>query len=734
MSGRRVPPIVNSKTIPYKDGLTAIWLTNQDISNKKFRKWSGLVTSIQDYIKWSPRVPVLAVALHTLTPSEYELLKIHRTTIQHLFVTQEVAKEYTISNTFLIDNLCTQYPIIPFQHDGTEASSLAMIAILFHMTHIVDIPVSEKCSDAIKTLGIKQSLGAVPPDIWFITQYFVHKMTKRAKEFRQCLKNNLTCDAIDKVILLNESDLKYEWSGTKGSEKVEQVIIGTRLTYADLLKYTYEHVPDNTIVIYANADIYCNQTLEELYSVDMRNKMFALLRWDEVSGPDDLKIFGPRVDSQDAWIVHAASVKERTWDWSAFQYKLGTAGCDNRFTGDMFGMKFMISNPCNSIKTVHIHKTEIRDYNKHDIIQAKIYLYIHPSNITFIEQARSGPKLTGKIEGRNTNVKIRCLNQKQAQTYTVMLAREKKFVWSHETISVQPGSTLAIHNWTNAFMTAGGILYDYKKIYAGPGETFDPFITTSNIPSRTSFFGTVERVDNMLAIPSNQQSTFTNPDLYCIRYLAYAIQLYKKYPDINFNIFMPQGILNTIRTFKLRDNTEETIPAIAWTPNAGMYIKNVYGFLPETLEVSPLEIQTLRGAWPTFKDSSESKFCVVLTDDLITPAFATSVLEPLIKMPIVCVGRKEFGLEAYNKIQGASLCILFNLPKQDEDWMKLWCLPKGCPVLEFQNELKVVGDFQHFAAAADLECWFMPLHKGPTDDLQSQIAIQVGEWLKVNTI
>jgi hypothetical protein len=283
-------------------------------------------------------------------------------------------------------------------------------------------------------------------------------------------------------------------------------------------------------------------------------------------------------------------------------------------------------------------------------------------------------------------------------------------------------------------MTASGLVYDYKKIYAGPNDTFEPYINGSTIHNRTSFYGSVEKVNNMLTIPSSQLTTYTNPDLYCIRYLSHVIQLYMKYPDIDLNMFMPQPLLNTARAFKIRKDSMDPVQAIEWNPNVSVYAKNIYGFLPENIGVGPQDIQALREAWLPYSTVPEHKFCVVLTDDLITPTFAETVLGPLIKMPIVTVRRKEFGLDAYNKIQGASFCILFNLPKQDEDWMKLWCLPRGCPVLEFQNELKVVGEFQHFAAAADLACWLMPLYKGPTEDLQRQMATQVTEWLKVNTI
>ena len=730
---RKGCPVINSRTITNRDSTTLVWYKDQDSTNKKFKMWSGVVTSLPDYVNWASKAPILAVVLHELPEADLPLLAQFRANAPFLFVKQEIATAYRLTNCHCIETLSKQYPIVPLDAATSVADTIAAVGLLFHYTHLIDVPCSPEWSTCLASFGIRQSTGAVPPALWLITQYFVHKVTKRAKEVRQCLKNNLACDLVDRVVLLNETDLKHEWSSMRNSEKVQQHVIGTRLTYKDLLKYTYESVPPNTIVVYANADIYCTPTLKELYSLDMRDKMLALLRWDEQSGPTDLKLFGPRADSQDAWILLSDSVKSRTWDWSTFDYKLGTACCDNRFTGDMFTMKFLVSNPSNTIQMVHIHQSEIRDYNKHDLLLAKLYMYIHPCAITHIEQNRANDHKCGKLEPRTTTVAIKSLVPKQAQTYVVMLAREKKYTWSHETATVKTEPALEVGKWSNVFVGPSGLVYDYKKVHIGPADKSNLFISAADIPLSTAFFSACETVETMLAIPVASQAQFTDPDLFCLHYLAYALQLYRKYPEINFHMFLPAALQPLAQTFVLRPGSSESIRATLWSRETTVYAKTAYGFLPEVFELSPNEISALRSAWPPYQLVATTANCVVLTDDLITDEFAKG-LESILGLSVVCIGRKDCGLEAYKQIVGAKLCILFTLPKQAAHWSKLWCLPKGCPVLEFQNELKVVGEFQQFAAAAELDSWFMALHKGPPEDMRGQIVTQLGEWIKENPV
>jgi len=671
---------------------------------------------------------MLALVLLELTTEDFERLVALKGSKPTLFVSaavfhlrSETEWRRLQTNVVVLESLADQFPVIQMRWTRTLEDAVACIALLFHMNQIVlDVPLSEERATQLLELGIRICPDTTfPPQVWWITQYFVHKVTKRAKEIRQCLKNNMTCSAIDRVVLLNETDLTYEWSGAKGSDKVHQEIIKTRLTYKDLLKYTYDHVPPNTIVVFANADIYANHTLSAMNSVIMNDKLFALLRWDEGADGTDLKLFGPRPDSQDAWIMLSDSVKSRTWDWPSFDYKLGIAGCDNRFTGDMFAMRFLVANPCQSIQTIHIHRTEIRDYVKTDILPAKVYLYIHPCPLLDVGQPKEGDAKAGSLSSRATNVNIQALVPKKALTYCTMLARENRFKWSSTEVNRAEAPALKLYKWANAFVLHSGIVYNYKNVYAGP--TSDGFLQKLGRGLDISFIRPCDRVESILAIPCLGLS---NIDLYCLQYLSYVIQIYGQMESVPA-MYVNNDFLTELQTFQLKPGYHGPIPAIQWNPTGCSYAKEVVGFLPESAELSPNEVNALRLAWREYK-TERSKTCVVLIDDILTPEFVEGPLKELLPegWTLTCIGRKDSGLEAWRKIAGAGLCVLYNLPKQDAEWAKLWALPKGCPVVEFQNELKVEGGFQHFAAAAEFNCWLVPLYKGPVSDSQKQIVEQ----------
>ena len=77
---------------------------------------------------------------------------------------------------------------------------------------------------------------------------------------------------------------------------------------------------------------------------------------------------------------------------------------------------------------------------------------------------------------------------------------------------------------------------------------------------------------------------------------------------------------------------------------------------------------------------------------------------------------------SYDSIVGASLCIVM------DNWSKLWALPKGCRVIEFQQELKINGEFQHLAHVAGFTSWVLLLSKGSMVDIQNQIIEHLERW------
>ena len=71
--------------------------------------------------------------------------------------------------------------------------------------------------------------------------------------------------------------------------------------------------------------------------------------------------------------------------------------------------------------------------------------------------------------------------------------------------------------------------------------------------------------------------------------------------------------------------------------------------------------------------------------------------------------------------------------KTSENWSKLWALPIGCRVIEFQQELRIDGEFQHLAHVAGFKSWVLLLSKGTVNDVQEQIYEQLVKWFKKNS-
>ena len=93
---------------------------------------------------------------------------------------------------------------------------------------------------------------------------------------------------------------------------------------------------------------------------------------------------------------------------------------------------------------------------------------------------------------------------------------------------------------------------------------------------------------------------------------------------------------------------------------------------------------------------------------------------------------RELDYASYDSLIGSSLCIFIGGQKTQSTWAKLWALPKECCVIEFQQELKIDGEFQHLAHIAGFKPWVLLLSKGTEKDVQEQILEQIGKWFKKN--
>ena len=192
-------------------------------------------------------------------------------------------------------------------------------------------------------------------DIYLFTQFYIPKEDKRIKEVNDTLKNNLGNTHIKKIVLLNEriytpEELGIACDKSNNLDKIEQIVIKDRLTYNFFFQYASTF---KGYLILANSDIYFDKTLKNIYKTTLTTtkSCYTQLRFES-----NKKLFGPRSDSQDAWLFHSNYFPE---PHMMFHFQLGQPGCDNKITFWLQQLKYTLYNEPFRIKIYHMHMSDI---------------------------------------------------------------------------------------------------------------------------------------------------------------------------------------------------------------------------------------------------------------------------------------------------------------------------------------------------------------------------------------
>jgi hypothetical protein len=175
-----------------------------------------------------------------------------------------------------------------------------------------------------------------------LLNYYFDSSAERQKEYNTCLYYNCRNDLIKKIYLFSDEKIKPL------HEKIV-IINSKRPTYLDFFEF------GNTlegIKIVSNLDIIL-QDLTVIKNYDLTNTVLAISR-------DDSR----QPDSQDVWVWNGEIKTNNEMD-----FYLGIAGCDNRIAYELEQQGYTLLNPCKSIKCVHLHNTEKRNYIKDGIVE-----------------------------------------------------------------------------------------------------------------------------------------------------------------------------------------------------------------------------------------------------------------------------------------------------------------------------------------------------------------------------
>lgn len=683
-------------------------------------------------------------------------------------ITFEVFASFRVTNVLCVDEVKDLYPYAGPAWDGTLEDAKAIVALLLraHLTFPLQSEATQR-ADLMKARGLKTEAGGSadsarrqPPALWFITQYYNAEKGRRRKEISSCLEQNLANPFVDRVILLNET------AGTVPTKyatdpKLTEEIIGKRLTYADVLRWVRQSgASPETIIVFANADIFLGtgETWRALWSVDLERKFLALLRWD-VDGTDQAarnaaKLFGPRPDSQDTWILRAGTAQEmKVDDWAPLEIPFGKAGCDNAITYEMMRRRCLVCNPALTLQTYHYHTSQVRSYDPRDIVDRPVYVYLTPTGIHDMEPvydlkaaASSTETVAGdagagaaafprRIEGP--------LSEAQARTFCTMIQRntEGAVDLQHDGDNLWTPPATTLYRMRDVFQTREGLPFGHNAIYVGRAKASTEAWSKSELSSLSASIG----VDFGLIAPL-PEPVAKDPGRYVLEYISKILLLREKVSGGEFWCPKAPPFGTALRAFKWGPTKE--IPVLSRDDTAQAWCREALVMLPEDRPTSdfctPAEIGALRaafgvgGGWEA--EVEESKRLIVVVDGKwITDEVAEGLERGLegalesrgigLRVKVLWEGSTSLDTALF-AIKGAWGIVTAG-SSSFAAWS--WVLPRSARVWDVQSEMEPSARLLHIAGAAGLKCRLTIVPKGGAqkgvliEKLLKDIVPQIGE-------
>ncbi len=235
---------------------------------------------------------------------------------------------------------------------------------------------------------------------------------ERKDEILYCLTKNCENHLIDKIYILYESSMPFDFL----NEKLTIINVTYRPKFSDLIKLADQHGDANVIKILCNADIFFNETLLSVTKNIGNNDVYALTRWD-LKKDGSIKYYS-NFKSQDAWIF-----KSKLGD-SIGDFYTGLPGCDNRLAYEFNKLSFRVSNPSITVKAIHVHNTGIRTYNKQIDKISTPYYYPLPS---FFPESKNKNNYLIKLDSKIKYINF--LKNNELEGFNVSIFQRKFYLY-----------------------------------------------------------------------------------------------------------------------------------------------------------------------------------------------------------------------------------------------------------------------------------------------------------------
>jgi hypothetical protein len=587
-----------------------------------------------------------------------------------------------------------------------------------------------------RLLQINGADDACIPRTWLFQQYFKHPTHRRQREIQSCLEKNLASEYIDHIVLLNEET----YNDLPINPKLQTKLIGHRLTFADVLLTARSIVPSGDYVLFANSDMWFHKSLVHLWRVRLaeRRLFLALLRWEDGVQPT---LFGPRSDSQDSWIC-ARDCLDFDISMDEFGFPFGKPGCDNAITLLMLRKKFLVVNPAYSIKTMHMHASNIRNYDPKDVLYRPFYLYVDPTAIQpcavvqNLQDMARPPKDVLTAWATQTTYKsfVRPLcgvQEEDVKTMCSMLRHHcgpYNYLPNEQNMWAPANMEQPLYNFRGGvFVTADGLVSDFQRIYVGKHSEW----VRGWEHSQQSSLSASIHVPAMIVAPM-QAEACTRLSSWVLHYLPRALAI-RAIVDGAPDFLVPS--LGDVGSF-LNDCewSEKNITVVPIVDGMNYYTENAWVVPPmaET-RVTMEDVERLRKLLsPSQSVSAEGPVAVFFVDDatdaVCTRGWAEETAEHIFPEGwlIRYVSNNDLPSVRRRALADASWVIGSG---NALEW--IWMAPARATVIEFMNEAEPRGDIVHLAAACGQRHVVGLLkHREPVVNQRQNALMDVGRAVK----
>lgn len=733
--------IMKTDTSIWKDAKTLVWMKEPYSKDKKrWKRWDILVTSVNpDFLKWNPDILLLTEE----SPEANAFLKTQKAkNIRFILVSNKALKTLnsegfdisSLGNVICLEEFENMYPFLGPAWSGTVEDAILCASIVFRHNRLIGLQGADAQERLRKLRFTDLKLEILethvgPEPLVLIQQFYKSSSKARNKELQKCLRKNLDNELVDEVLLFTEGnnlDIPID-------KKIKQVPMKTRLSYANCIDAIQRVIGAGKLVVFANADIYLDDSWKSLWSVRMKDVFLALLRWEEGVDGKEPTLFGPRNDSQDTWVIHSDSVLSKEWDLSAFNIPFGKAGCDNAILVEFLRNKFKIVNPAMSLKTIHVHASDFRNYEKTDIVDRSVYMFVEPSGLHELNPITSWTGWAGEpVAYEALDRPLKATTAKHLNMFCSQMNRDPAFVWAANGLNsyLPPvGQDRPIEINGGAFVSPSGLTYRHTDIYVG--ETDIQKAAWSD--NRLSHLMASYNVESMMAFQLDPM-WIQEPALFALYYLSKVIQQNKKTPNSSFWCKKTNGLLAAIQLFKWEKAAGRLLE---YSDQTQVFAQNVVGRSCHGTRPVKVDIDAMRdamdGKWAPIPSLLQKKAVIVHDSYHMKDELVKSLSEKLSNAGyhVEYTWANHDATRFAITLSGASLVILSSSIKHIKfpSWAWLWLAPVGCKVVELQEEREPSDSLVHLCAASGLEWTLLQYPRSTPDGFKKIVEKEVDKFL-----